>query len=89
MLAAGGVDATGRKHVLGLREGPSENATVAAGLLEEPIGRGLRADRRRLFVIHGAKALRAPLVAPLSRPHGELSFPRRTDGTMRDGRSAV
>lgn len=58
VLAAVGVDATGRKHVLGLREGPSENATVATDLLEELVGRGLRADRRRLFVIDGAKALR-------------------------------
>ena len=53
-----GVDATGRKHVLGLREGPSENVTVTTGLLEELVERGLRADRRRLFVIDGAKALR-------------------------------
>ena len=46
MLAAVGVHATGRKHVLGLREGGSENATVATGLLEELVERGLRADRR-------------------------------------------
>ena len=50
VLAAVGVDATGRKHVLGLREGGSENATVATALLEALVKRGLRADRRRLFV---------------------------------------
>ena len=61
VLAAVGVDATGRKHVLGLREGGSENATVATGLLEELVERGLRADRRRLFVIDGAKALRSAI----------------------------
>ena len=61
VLAAVGVDATGRKHVLGLREGPSENATVTTGLLEELVERGLRADRRRLFVIDGAKALRSAI----------------------------
>ena len=55
VLAAVGVDATGSKHVLGLREGGSENATVATSLLEELVERGLRADRRRLFVIDGAK----------------------------------
>ena len=61
VLAAVGVDATGRKHVLGLREGPSENATVTTGLLEELVERGLQADRHRLFVIDGAKALRSAI----------------------------
>ena len=61
VLAAVGVDATGRKHVLGLREGPSENATVTTGLLEELVERGLQADRRRLFVIDGVKALRSAI----------------------------
>ena len=61
VLAAVGVDATGSKHVLGLREGGSENATVATSLLEELVERGLRADRRRLFVIDGAKALRSAI----------------------------
>ena len=48
----------GSTRVLGLREGPSENATVTTGLLEALVERGLQADRRRLFVIDGAKALR-------------------------------
>ena len=38
--------------------GASENTEVTAGLLEDLVARGLRADRRRLFVIDGAKALR-------------------------------
>ena len=58
VLAAVGVDADGRKHVLGLCGGASENTEVTAGLLEDLVARGLRADRRRLFVIDGAKALR-------------------------------
>jgi transposase-like protein len=58
VLAAVGVDAKGRKHVLGLREGASENAIVVVGLLEELVERGVKPDRRRLFVIDGAKALR-------------------------------
>ena len=62
VLAAVGVDATGRKHVrAGSREGPSENATVTTGLLEALVERGLQADRRRLFVIDGAKALRSAI----------------------------
>jgi hypothetical protein len=61
VLAAVGVDADGPKHVLGLCGGASENTEVTAGLLEDLVARGLRADRRRLFVIDGAKALRAAI----------------------------
>jgi putative transposase len=58
VIAAVGVDAEGHKHVLGLREGASENAEVVKGLLEELVERGVKPGRRRLFVIDGAKALR-------------------------------
>lgn len=58
VLAAVGVDAGGYKHVLGLREGASENSEVATSLLEELVARGVKSDRRRLFVIDGSKALR-------------------------------
>ena len=58
VVAAVGVDVEGRKHVLGLREGASENATVVAALLAELVERGVKPDRRRLFVVDGAKALR-------------------------------
>ena len=61
VLAAVGVDADGRKHVLGLCGGASENTEVTAGLLEDLVARGLRSGRRRLFVIDGAKALRAAI----------------------------
>lgn len=58
VLVAVGVDAAGRKHVLGLREGASENSQVATSLLEELVARGVKPDRRLLFVIDGSKALR-------------------------------
>jgi putative transposase len=58
VLVAVGVDAAGYKHVLGLREGASENSQVATSLLEELVTRGVKPDRRRLFVIDGSKALR-------------------------------
>ena len=51
----------GSTRVLCLREGPSENATVTTGLLEALVERGLQADRRRLFVIDGAKVLRSAI----------------------------
>jgi hypothetical protein len=58
VIVALGVDAQGYKHVLGLREGSSENATVVKDLRTDIVARGLQASRRRLFVIDGSKALR-------------------------------
>jgi len=58
VLVARGVDRQGYKHVLGLREGSSENATVVKDLLTDIVSRGLDPGRRRLFVIDGSKALR-------------------------------
>ncbi len=58
VICAMGVDSDGHKHVLGLREGATENAEVATALLEDLAGRGLDAFARRLFVIDGSKALR-------------------------------
>lgn len=58
VIAALGVDSAGFKHILGLREGASENAVVVKDLLTDIVARGLKNDRRRLFVIDGSKALR-------------------------------
>jgi transposase-like protein len=63
ILGAVGVDPTGQKHVLGLRQGSSENTTVVTELLNDLVRRGLAPDRRRLFVIDGSKALRAGIDA--------------------------
>lgn len=63
VLVAVGVDAEGRKHVLGLAEGASENQVVVRGLLEDLVQRGVQADRKYLFVIDGSKALRAGIEA--------------------------
>ncbi len=61
LLAAVGVDSEGRKHVLGIAEGASENRVVAKALLEDLVARGLDPKRKRLFVIDGSKALRAAI----------------------------
>jgi len=58
VVGAVGVDADGHKHVLGLREGATENTEVVTALLAELVERGVKPDRRRLFVIDGSKALR-------------------------------
>lgn len=68
VLSAVGVAADGRKHVLGLVEGASENAAAAKALLEDLVARGVKpagveGGRRRLFVIDGSKALRAAVDA--------------------------
>jgi len=58
VLAAMGVNSQGDKHVLGVREGASENAIVVKDLLVDLVARGIRPGRRRLFVIDGSQALR-------------------------------
>jgi putative transposase len=58
VLVALGFDSQGKKHVLGIREGSTEKTAVVKALLSELIERGLNADRMRLWVIDGAKALR-------------------------------
>ena len=57
VLAAVGVDEQGDKHVLGLREGATENAAACKALLADLIERGLNPERSLLVVIDGAKAL--------------------------------
>jgi transposase-like protein len=62
ILVALGIDAKGDKHVLGLREGSTESTRVVRSLLSDLIERGLDADRARLWVIDGGKALRKAIV---------------------------
>ena len=63
VLAAVGVDARGDKHVLGLREGATENAAAARALLADLIERGLDPSRGMLVAIDGAKALHKAVAA--------------------------
>lgn len=63
MIGAVGVDIEGNKHVLGIREGATENSTVITALLEDIVARGVDAKRKMLFVIDGSKALRAAINA--------------------------
>jgi putative transposase len=58
LVAAMGIDLQGKKHVLGLWHGATENSTVVKGLLEDLVSRGLESGRKLLIVIDGAKALR-------------------------------
>jgi transposase-like protein len=56
-----GIDADGKKHVLGLRAGSTENSAVAKALFRDLLDRGLDRDRARLFVVDGSKALHAAI----------------------------
>lgn len=61
IIAAVGVDAQGRKHVLGLASGSSENAKVVKDLLGTLTDRGVDLNEPRLWVIDGSKALRSAI----------------------------
>ena len=63
MIGAIGVDVEGNKHVLAIREGATENATVTKELLEDLVARGVSPEQKRLFVIDGSKALRTAINA--------------------------
>jgi putative transposase len=60
LVAAIGIDLAGRKHVLGIWHGATENATVVKGLLEDLVSRGLDSERKMLIVLDGAKACAKP-----------------------------
>lgn len=61
ILGAIGIGASGTKHVLGLTEGTTENALVVGDLLKNLKERGLNADLKILFVVDGAKAMKAAI----------------------------
>ena len=62
LIVAIGFATDGVKHVLGLWQGATENATVCKALLTDLRHRGLRTDRRTLFVLDGSKALHKGVV---------------------------
>jgi putative transposase len=57
-IVALGITTTGEKLALGLWDGSTENATVAAALLADLVHRGLDVEQGVLFVIDGSKGLR-------------------------------
>lgn len=52
-----GIDSEGRKRILGLIEGGSENSEVVKTLLADMIERGLSPSEPRLYGLDGGKAL--------------------------------
>ena len=62
VIGAMGVDSSGHKHVLGLREEATENVEVATALLEELAGRGLD-------VFFSTTAMTIPRRQKIDTPH--------------------
>ena len=58
VLLALGIDESGHKHVIGMREGATENAASCIALIADLVERGLDGTRSLLVVIDGGKALR-------------------------------
>ncbi len=59
LVVALGLDMDGRKHILGLWQGDTENAAVCNNLLDDIERRGLEMGKDYLFVLDGSKALRS------------------------------
>jgi transposase-like protein len=63
LVVALGGDRQGRKHVLGLWSGATENAVVCGALLDDLIACGLSVDKPYLCILDGAKALKKAVVS--------------------------
>ena len=61
ILSAVGVDVEGKKHIMGIEPGATENAASVKRLLTHLRDQGLPTYRKYLFVIDGAKALRCAI----------------------------
>ena len=59
LVVAMGISQDGRKMILGLRQGATENATVVGELLGDLVNRGLDFSDPRLYILDGGKALTA------------------------------
>ena len=73
LIVALGIERTGRKLVLGLRQGAVENKTVVEGLLGELAERGVDFNQPRLYLVDGSKAIRSAIV----NYAGEAAFIQR------------
>jgi putative transposase len=69
LIGAVGIDSSGKKHVLGLAAGATENALVVGDLLSSIKELGLDTSQKLLFVIDGSKALKAAIVKVCGEHH--------------------
>jgi transposase-like protein len=73
MVVALGISEDGKKTILGMRQGATENATVVGELLGDLLERGLDFTQPRLYVLDGGKAL----TAAVKKHAGELAVIQR------------
>ena len=73
LVVAIGLDRLGRKIVLGIRQGATENATLVGDLLADLMGRGVGFSPPRLYVVDGSK----PLSSAIRSYAGEAAFLQR------------
>lgn len=59
LVAVLGITESGKKMILGIRQGATENATVVGELLGDLLNRGLDFTVARLYILDGGKALTA------------------------------
>jgi transposase-like protein len=71
MIAALGIGCDGKKTILGIRQGATENATVVGELLGDLMNRGLDFTTARLYVLDGGKALSAAVKSAARCTNGE------------------
>ena len=78
MVAALGIAQDGRKTILGIPQGATENVTVVSELLSDLVSRGLDFTVPRLYVLDGGKALSAAVKRHAGRAGGDpaLSGPQ-------------
>lgn len=57
MIVCIGIDTNGRKHLIGARQGATENYIVCRDIIQDMKDRGLKEDSPYLFVIDGSKSL--------------------------------
>jgi len=62
LIAVMGVTTEGKKMILGLRQGSTENTTVVKALLDDLEQRGVDFSHVRLYVLDGGKALKAAVL---------------------------
>ena len=58
ILVAMGIDTKGKKHVLSVTEGTTENEGVCTDLFRDFLGRGLKTEKPILFIVDGGKGIR-------------------------------
>jgi putative transposase len=81
VVACVGVDLSGRKHVLAIQPGATENERVCRDLIRNLIDKGLDVDGQYLFIVDGSKGLRAAIREKFGK---EAVFQRCQEHKIRD-----